>query len=283
MTEILAAPAGRFTAEVAGAPGTPLVILLHGFPQSRHTWRQQVPALGAAGYRAVAPDQRGYSAGVRPDPANLAAYHIDRLVDDVLELADACAAARAPFHLVGHDWGGQVAWFVAGRRPDRVKSLTVLSRPHPAAFRRAFKEDADGQQHRSRHHKAFHDPKTATVLLENGAQRLRATLAGNGVPSAAIEEYLSVLGNEAALEAALAWYRAAGALANMEIGAIATPTLYMWGEQDGSVGHAAAEWTREYVSGAYEFAAIEGAGHFLTDDRPELVTSLLLNHLARTA
>src|SRR3954447_23369142 len=99
---------GRFTADLAGPLEGELVLLLHGFPQSRHSWRHQVPALGAAGYRAVAPDQRGYSAGVRPDPADLAAYGIDRLVADVLDLADAHGAPA--FHLVGHDWGGQVAW-----------------------------------------------------------------------------------------------------------------------------------------------------------------------------
>lgn len=141
--------------------------MLHGFPQSRHSWRHQVPALGAAGYRAVAPDQRGYSAGARPDPADVANYHIDRLIDDVLAIADACGSGAAPFHLVGHDWGGQVAWFVAFKHPDRVKSLSILSRPHPAAFRKAFKEDASGQRHRSRHHKAFHDPNTGPMLTEN--------------------------------------------------------------------------------------------------------------------
>src|SRR5204862_4250262 len=118
---------GRFTADVAGPPEGELVLLLHGFPQSRHTWRDQVPALGAAGYRAVAPDGRGYSPGVRPDPADLAAYGIDRLVADVLDLADALGAAT--FHLVGHDWGGQIAWCVASRHPARVTSLTVLPRP----------------------------------------------------------------------------------------------------------------------------------------------------------
>src|SRR5262249_44134331 len=151
---------GRFTAEVAGAPGAPLVVLLHGFPQTRHTWRHQVPALAAAGFRVVAPDQRGYSPGVRPDPTTeLAAYHIDRLVADVLDLAAAaCGGERTRFHLVGHDWGGQVAWTTAARHADRLASLAVLSRPHPAAFRRAYQVDADGQRHRSRHHGAFHDP-----------------------------------------------------------------------------------------------------------------------------
>lgn len=138
-TIAITTPEGRFTADSAGPQGGPLVLLLHGYPQTRHAWRCQVPALGAAGYRAVAPDQRGYSPGVRPDPArDLAAYGIDRLVQDVLDLADAASGAGQPFHLVGHDWGGHVGWLTAHRHPGRIRSLTVLSRPHPAAFRRAF-------------------------------------------------------------------------------------------------------------------------------------------------
>ena len=281
MTKLIATPEGRFTAETSGPVDGPLVLLLHGFPQSRHSWRHQVPALGAAGYRAVAPDQRGYSPGVRPDSKDLAGYGIDRLVQDVLDLADA-AGART-FHLIGHDWGGQVAWCTASRHPDRVRSLAVLSRPHPAAFRRAFKENADDQQHRSRHHKAFHDPNTAGMLLENDAQRLRTSLAQNRVPAAAIAEYLSVLGNPAALEAALAWYRAAGALANMEVGVVTVPTLYLWGDADASVGRAAAAGTAEYVKAPYQFVALPGLGHFLTDEAPEPISAALLQHLDRAA
>jgi pimeloyl-ACP methyl ester carboxylesterase len=105
----IATPEGRFTADTAGPADAPLVLLLHGYPQTRHTRRHQVPTLGAAGFRAVAPDQRGYSPGVRPDPARgLAAYGIDRLVQDVIDLADAAGGAGRPFHLVGHDWGGHV-------------------------------------------------------------------------------------------------------------------------------------------------------------------------------
>ena len=245
--ETIATPAGGFTAETAGAAGAPLVRLLHGYPQSRHSWREQVPALGAAGFRAVAPDQRGYSPGVRPDPKDLSAYAIDRLVAGVLELAGPQGADATPFHLVGHDWGGQVAWVTASRHPDRIKSLTVLSRPHPAAFRRAFKEDASDQKHRSRHHKAFHDPNTATMLLENDAARLRKRLADSGVPPASIAEYVSVLGTPEAMEAALAWYRAAGVLDDMTIGPGAAPTLYIWGDKDESVGRSAALMTRLIV------------------------------------
>jgi pimeloyl-ACP methyl ester carboxylesterase len=276
-------PEGSFTAEIAGPDGGPLVLLLHGYPQTRHTWREQVPALGAAGYAAVAPDQRGYSAGVRPDPAaDLSAYGIDRLAADVLDLAAARGHGASSFHLVGHDWGGQVAWVVAHRHPERIASLTVLSRPHPAAFRRAFREDADNQQYRSRHHKAFLDPGTATRLLEDGARRLRRQLRESRVPEAACEQYLSVLGEPAALEAALGWYRAAGALANMEVGTVTVPTMYIWADADYTVGRSAAEWTAQHVSGPYRFEVIPGIGHFITDQIPAAVTRLLLSHLAGT-
>jgi pimeloyl-ACP methyl ester carboxylesterase len=274
-------PEGHFTAEVAGPPDAQLVLLLHGYPQTRHTWREQVPALAAAGYQAVAPDQRGYSAGVRPDPAaGLAAYGIDRLAADVLDLAAATGHGARPFHLVGHDWGGQVAWVVAHRYPERVASLTVLSRPHPAAFRRAFREDADNQQYRSRHHKAFLDPATATRLLEDGGRRLRRQLRESHVPEASCEEYLSVLGDPGALEAALAWYRAAGTLATMEVGPVTVPTLYIWGEDDHSVGRSAASFTAQHVTGPYRFEVLPGIGHFITDQIPAAVTRLLLSHLA---
>lgn len=272
---------GAFTAEVAGPEGGPLVLLLHGFPQSRHSWRDQVPALGAAGYRAVAPDQRGYSPGVRPDPGrDLGRYGVQRLADDVLDLAAACGAGGSePFHLVGHDWGGQVAWLVAAQHPTRVASLAVLSRPHPAAFRRAVAEDADGQRHRSRHHRAFHDPATAERLLADGAERLRRSLADQGVPPSSVDDYLSVLGEPAALEAALSWYRAVGEVAAVDVGPVDAATLYVWGDQDATVGPSAARWTAEHVRGPYRFEPLPGVGHFVTDQAPAAATRLLLDHL----
>lgn len=278
--QTLATPEGEFTAHVAGSPTAPLVLLLHGYPQTRHTWRDQVPALGAAGYRAVAPDQRGYSPGVRPDPAKgLAAYGIDRLVRDVIDIADAAGHPGQPFHLVGHDWGGHVGWVTAHRHPERIESLTILSRPHPAAFRRAFRENADDQQHRSRHHKSFHDPSTGPRLLEDGARRLRARLAEQGVSPAAIDEYLSVLAEPAALEAALAWYRAAGTLTAVEVGTVTVPTLYLWGDRDATVGPSAARFTADFAAGPFRFEVLPGVGHFVTDEAPAAVTRLLLSHL----
>jgi pimeloyl-ACP methyl ester carboxylesterase len=269
-----------FTAYVAGTAGGPLVLLLHGFPESRHSWREALPALAAAGYRAVAPDQRGYSPGARPDPADLSNYAFDRLVGDAIEIAAAAGYDGKRFHLVGHDWGGQVSWGVAGKHPERLASLTILSRPHPSAFRRALLMEDGDQKHRSRHHRAFLDPGTGKMLLEENARRLREGLFGQGVPQAALEEHLSVLGNPEALEAALAWYRSNQGLA-ADIGTIKVPTLYIWGDADATVGPDAAYGTGEFVGAAYAMEVLPSVGHFVMDQAPAKATDLLLAHLKR--
>jgi pimeloyl-ACP methyl ester carboxylesterase len=269
-----------FTADVLGTTGGPLVLLLHGFPESRHSWRAALPALAAAGYRAVAPDQRGYSPGARPDPADLSNYAFDRLVGDAIEIAAAAGYDGKRFHLVGHDWGGQVSWGVAGKHPERLASLTILSRPHPSSFRRALlKEDGD-QKHRSRHHRAFLDADTGKLLLADNARRLRDGLFGQGVPAAALEEHLSVLGNPEALEAALAWYRSNKGLA-ADIGTIKVPTLYIWGDTDATVGPDAAYGTGEFVGAAYVMEVLPNVGHFVMDQAPAKATDLMLAHLKK--
>jgi pimeloyl-ACP methyl ester carboxylesterase len=269
-----------FDALVDGATDRPLVLLLHGFSESLHMWRAQVAALAAAGYRAVAPSQRGYAPGARPDPADTANYGFDRLVADAIDIVAASGHAARRFHLVGHDWGGSIAWGLADRHPDRIASLTVLSRPHPNAFNRALAMPDGDQAHRSRHHKAFLDPGAGALLLADNARRLRERWAASGVPPAAIEQHLTVLGNPAAMEAALAWYRARGAI-RTPLGAIRVPVLYIWGDADDTVGRAAAEGTGEFVSGPYRFEILPGVGHFAADQAPDEVTALLLAHLAK--
>jgi pimeloyl-ACP methyl ester carboxylesterase len=261
-----------------GPNGGPLVLLLHGFAESFHMWRPQLSALAAAGYRAVAPSQRGYSPGARPDTADTANYQFGKLVADAMNIAAACGDGHGRFHLVGHDWGGSIAWGIADRDPNRLASLTVLSRPHPNAFNRAL-HMADGEQaRRSQHHKAFLEPDAGSRVLANDARWLRERLAKNGVPAAAIEQHVAVLGNVPAMEAALAWYRARGAIRG-PLGTIGVPVLYIWGDADDTVGRAAAEGTREFVSGPYQFEILPGVGHFAADQAPERVTSLLLAHI----
>ena len=279
LEKITIAPPLTFDALTAGKPAAPLVLLLHGFAESMHCWRAQVAALAAAGYRAVAPGQRGYSPGARPDVSDSANYHIDRLMDDAMAIATASGYGDRRFHLVGHDWGGSIAWALADRFPERLASLTVLSRPHPNAFNRALQMPDGDQAHRSRHHKAFLEPGAADLLLADDAKWLRERLAAAGVPAGAIEQHLSVLGNKDAMQAALAWYRARGAI-RTPLGPIRVPTLYIWGDADDTVGRMAAEGTVDFVAAPYRFEVLPGVGHFAADQVPGRVSELLLQHVA---
>jgi pimeloyl-ACP methyl ester carboxylesterase len=275
-TTVLKTRAGlSFTVDVAGPAAGVLVLLLHGFPESRHSWRAALPELAKAGYRAVAPDQRGYSPGARPDPAHLDNYLFDKLVDDAIDIADAAGAAGKRFHLVGHDWGGQVSWGVAHRYPERLASLTVMSRPHPLSFRRALQEDPD-QKNRSRHHGKFLEPDTADKLLGDDAKAMREGLFGQSAES--VKQHLSILGRKPALEAALAWYRANKGLSG-DFGTIEVPTLYLWGDADATVGPVAAHGTGAFVGAAYAMEVLPGVGHFVMDQAAGRATELLLAHL----
>jgi pimeloyl-ACP methyl ester carboxylesterase len=274
----ISTPEGTFVADTAGPPDGPLVLLLHGFPQSRATWRDVLAPLGSAGFRAVAPDQRGYTPGVRP--RDVASYATPRLVADVLDLADAMGASS--FHLVGHDWGGQVAWLTAASHPDRVKSLTVLSRPHPAAFARSFYIDPE-QSERSRHHRAMTSELTDRWWADDCAA-LREMMGRAGVSPSVVDAYLATFAERDALDAAMNWYRAAASgdgLRASDTPEVVVPVLYLWGTADQTVGRRAAELTAEHVRGPYRFVEIEGAGHFLTDDvgasvvREEIVANLV--------
>ena len=276
------APGLVFDVSVAGPVDGPLVLLLHGFCVSRHYWDNQLPALGAAGYRAVAPNQRGYAAGARPDPQNFDAYRVDNVIGDALDIVAKAEAASGkpgrPFHLVGHDWGGSLAWLIADRYPERLASLTMLSRPHPASFARAMQIDPE-QPNRSRHHRELLEPDAGPRLLADNAAWVRTRLQRNGVPPAAIEKHLAVIGNPPAMEAALAWYRARGERG--AIGPTKVPTLFIWGEADDTVGRMAAEGTHEFIAADYTFAPIPGGGHYTADQFPERVTALMLEHLAK--
>src|SRR3954452_5570270 len=124
----------RFDVTDAGPVDGEPVVLLHGFPQTRHCWRRVVPLLSAGGYRVLAPDQRGYSPSARPKGRR--AYRLERLTADVIALADAIGTPR--FHVIGHDWGGAVAWALAARHPDRLHTMTSLATPHSRAMTRSM-------------------------------------------------------------------------------------------------------------------------------------------------
>lgn len=263
----------QFTVDTFGPASGTAVLLLHGFPQTRRMWRYQLEALAAAGFRSVAPDQRGYSAGARP--AEAASYASELLTADALALMDHCGADR--FHLVGHDWGGQLAWLIAAGNPTRVKTLTVLSRPHPSAFARAMAEDPE-QAQRSQHHRTFRQADAADQLRQDNLSMLRAAMTREGITLQNMDVYLQALNEPGALEAAINWYRASN-IASVQIQPVSMPTLYVWGTADGTVGRRAAELTQQFVTGPYRFEQIEGGGHFVVDQFPDRVTQLLIQHL----
>ena len=266
----------EFTGLSSGSEADPLVLFLHGFPQFADAWGKILDTVAAIGFHAVAVDQRGYSAGARP--VEVEAYATDHLVADVLGFADALQATR--FHLVGHDWGGFVAWAVAAKFSERLLSVTVLSTPHPAAFLHAVKTNP-AQMAKSAYMLLFRAPLHAAekVLLANGAAKLRAAYQGKVAPEQ-VEANVERLQQDGALTAALNWYRAMSL--GSEVGVVKVPSLYLWSDGDVALGEAAALDTANYCKGPYRFENLAGRSHWLIDEAAEDVLNLLEQQLKTT-
>jgi pimeloyl-ACP methyl ester carboxylesterase len=250
-----------------------VVVVLHGFPQTKADWSEVTPHLVGAGFRVLAPDQRGYSPGARPPRAR--DYTIDHLVGDVLALADAAEAER--FHLVGHDWGGAVAWSVADRHPDRLASLTSLTTPHPAAMQRAI--FTSRQLLKSAYMPFFMAPRLPEAVFrsERGGRRVVRTFVGAGLPADDAEAALAFL-REGALTPALSWYRAIPFSGKVP-GPCTVPTLYAYATEDVALGRKAADATGAHGSGPYRAEVLDGASHFVLQTAADRVGELLVEHL----
>ena len=271
---------GDFTFDVrtAGPEDGEAVILLHGFPQTSYEWRHQIRGLAAAGFRVVAPDQRGYSPGARPP--DIADYALPLLVQDVLDLADAVGVER--FHIVGHDWGAAVAWGIAVAARDRVITANPVSVPHPDAFARVLSDPASCQPEASSYFDVFVQPDSEDAFLANDNALLRGIY--DGIEGAAVDEYVRVLGSKPALGAALNWYRANIGDRNLQgpaLGPVEVPTMFTWSDGDTALCIDGALLTEEYVSGSYRFEVLEGVNHWIPDLAAEAMTTLLLEHLRR--
>ena len=263
------------TALACGPEDGDLVLLLHGFPETADCWVAQLTALGAAGYRALAPNQRGYCSGARP--ADTRAYATEELVKDALDFANLQGAER--FHIVGHDWGGVFAWHVASLEPDRVITLTSVTTPHPAAFADSLPRST--QLLRSSYIALFRTPWVAEQVLSAGNFTvLRKLLEGSGLSPEYAARYVEALKEPGALTAALNWYRAAGR-GSSKVGEIEVPTLYVWGGKDAALGPEAARLTEKYVTGVYRFEALDDAPHWIPEERPDRLNDLLVGFLER--
>ncbi len=262
------------------ADGRP-VLFLHGFPQTAWSFHHQLAAVGDAGYRGLAFDQRGYAPRARP--AAVADYGIDHLVGDVLAVAGALGLER--FDLVGHDWGAMVAWVTAGRHPERVRTLTAVSVPHPAAFGAALRGGDADQAQRSAYIEVFRQPGVAEQALlgpEGTGDGLRAMFAASGMPAGApeVEVFVEAMTQPGALTAALNWYRAMTPEAMLAgLGPITMPTLYVWSTADVALGRTAAEDTARWVDGPYRFEVLEGVSHWIPEAAADDLSRLLLEHL----
>lgn len=269
-----------FEASASGPASGGGVLLLHGFPQTRQSWSHQLAALGAAGKRAVAFDQRGYSPTARPP--DVSDYRLGELVDDVLAVADALGFEH--FDVVGHDWGAMVAWVTAGRHPQRVRTLTAVSVPHPRAFADAIRGDTD-QSKRSSYIEVFRRPGNVAeqrLLGEDGrGDGLRAMFVATGMPPDApeIDDFVAAMVQPGALTAALNWYRAMSPELAADVGSVVVPTLFVWSTADNAIGRRAAEACGRFVSGPFRFEVLQGVSHWVPETAPEDLNRLILQHL----
>ena len=260
----------------------PPVVLLHGFPESWYAWQHQLPALAAAGFRAVAPDLRGY--GLSEKPRGVSAYRIETLVADVAALVRRLGAG--PAHIVGHDWGGMLSWYLPLFHPEACASVAILNAPHPVAYRRALKTSPD-QRRRSRYVFLFQLP----FLPERRLRRddfafLEKLLRRDPVtPGAFTDEdiriYKEALARPGALTAAINYYRAAFRHPPRTKGRrwpAGLPALLVWGEKDRYLAPSLADGVEEWVPGI-RVERLPKASHWVQNDAPDDVNRLLLSFL----
>ena len=254
----------------AGPEDAPPVMLLHGFPEFWWGWRKLIGPLAAAGFRVIAPDLRGYNLSERP--AGVAAYRLDRLAGDVASLIDALGHQRV--HLVGHDWGGLVAWATAALHQERVERLAILDAPHPQAWR-SFMMRHPTQALRSAYVGWFQLPFAPEAALSalNFAM-LRSTMrssAQRGLFSQAdLDTYAQAWRRPDALRAMLNCYRALARPGAPRLGRIAVPTLVLWGERDSFMDNRLAASSAGRCEQA-EVRLIAGATHWLHLEQPDRI------------
>ena len=265
---------------MAGPKDGQPVFLLHGFPEFWYGWRKQIPALAEAGYRVIAPDQRGYNLSNKPK--GVRAYAVDNLADDTLGLMDALGYEK--INLIGHDWGAIAAWALAIWHPGRLHKLGILNVPHPAVALNFLRRGDPEQLRRSWYFFTFQIPWLPEYLLRRDDwRRTVLALRGSGkihtFKNEDITEYKKAWSRPGALTAMLNWYRAARYLPKLlKDTRVGVPTLLIWGMQDKALSHRMARPSIDYCEHG-RLVFFEDATHWVQHDEAEAVNQLLIEFL----
>jgi epoxide hydrolase 4 len=260
----------------AGVEGNPLVILLHGFPEFWWAWRHQIRALALSGFHVLAPDQRGYHLSSKP--VEIGSYHLDALAGDILALADQFRARK--IHLVGHDWGGIVAWWLSAHHPERIRRLAILNAPHPVVTK-TYLLTHPTQLLRSSYISLFQLPWIPEYLLKRrNFALLRQILLRSSRPGTFTEQDLSAYAQAwsrtAALTSMLNWYRALRLYtADSRTLEIAPKTLILWGTQDQFLEPGLAEESMDHCRSS-QVKHLESATHWLHLEEPQRISRELI-------
>ncbi len=260
----------------AGPVDGPLVILLHGFPEFSYAWRLQIPYLASAGFRVWVPDQRGYN--LSDKPKGIAPYTLDQLAKDVIGLIDAAEHQRA--FLVGHDWGGAVAWYVATKYPDRIRKMVVLNMPHGKVMQEHLRSNPI-QRRRSRYIFFFQIPWLPEIRMKlQNFKGLRKALEHSSLPGtfseSDLEIYAQAWAKPKAYHSMINWYRAAIKKPPRyeRDPKVTVPTLLIWGEADDFLGSEMAQPSIDLCESG-RLVMIEGATHWVQHEKADQVNQLV--------
>jgi pimeloyl-ACP methyl ester carboxylesterase len=278
----------------AGPEGGEPILFLHGFPESHRTWRHQLDGLSDR-YRVFAPDQRGFAGSDKPE--GVENYETDRIVADVMALADALGLDH--FTLAGHDWGGAVAWTAALTHPFRVKRLIIVNAPHPLVFQKSLIED-EAQREASQYISFFRSPAAEAAItgmgLENFLDKVMLSHAdGSKLPAGERRHYLDDWSQPGVLTTMLNWYRASKMVVpapgeeakaplwtHAPFPRLGMPTLVVWGLKDSALLPVQLEGLPDLIEDL-RLVTSPTAGHFITWEEPGIVTSAIGDFMAETA
>jgi pimeloyl-ACP methyl ester carboxylesterase len=265
----------KLRCHTAGPMDGPLVLLLHGFPARWSTWRVPMRALAAKGFFVVAPDLRGF--GESDKPADVDAYSIARVADDVAAIIHAFGRERAC--VAGHDFGGGATWATAMLRPEVVTRIAILNSVHPVGYARQMRKWS--QLKRSWYVFLFQLPRLPEwFLARDGYGFVRRSLAEDGLAPEVVDDLLEGLRPPGAVEAAVNWYRASfrdGIRKRTKPARVNIPALVIWGDEDRYLDPELATPPADWVTGA-RVAHVPGASHWVQHDAPDAVTTLLAEH-----